>query len=415
MLLATHLFACLAIVAGSAEGAAKRSASTTSSTKSSTTSTQPTTTSITISKVSTTSATIATTSSQASSTTSTSSVLTTLSTSTYSPASSASSTSSSSVSASTSVVGGQTVAQTILVFARSSAVAYSAYSGLEGYGIPYQVVLVPSTGITLPALNSSTTQGNYGGIVILSEVSYSYTTGFNSALTTDQMNTLYTYQTLFGVRMVRLDCYPGTTYGTQTAIASTGCCGTGVEQLISFTNSTGFPTANIKTGATMSTISMYHYPAVITDSTTTWQIAKFAADSANQFTGDTTAAVINNFAGGQQMVFFTSWATDWSPTSAFLQHAYIHWMTRGLFQGARKVYLNTQIDDVHLTTDLYQPSDVGSSFRISPEGLTHHISWMQNLNTRLPSGSNYKLELGHNGNGDIINATNIEYSATVDV
>lgn len=30
------------------------------------------------------------------------------------------------------------------------------------------------------------------------------------------------------------------------------------------------------------------------------------------------------------MVWFMSWATDWSQTSNYLQHAYIHWMTRGL-------------------------------------------------------------------------------------
>lgn len=30
------------------------------------------------------------------------------------------------------------------------------------------------------------------------------------------------------------------------------------------------------------------------------------------------------------MVWFMGWATDWSQTSNYLQHAYIHWITRGL-------------------------------------------------------------------------------------
>jgi hypothetical protein len=34
--------------------------------------------------------------------------------------------------------------------------------------------------------------------------------------------------------------------GTATAIAGAGCCDTGVEQLISISNATGFPTANLK-------------------------------------------------------------------------------------------------------------------------------------------------------------------------
>jgi hypothetical protein len=42
------------------------------------------------------------------------------------------------------------------------------------------------------------------------------------------------------------------------------------------------------------------------------------------------------------MVFFTSFATDWAPTSNYLQHAWIHWITRGLYTGYRRVNLNTQ-------------------------------------------------------------------------
>ncbi|KAK4968717.1 hypothetical protein LTR66_000323 [Elasticomyces elasticus] len=137
--------------------------------------------------------------------------------------------------------------QTVLILARDAASAYSAYSGLNGYGIPYQVVTVPSTGTTLPVLgNTATGVGNYGAIVILSEVAYQYSTGFLSALTPAQFQQLYDYQTAFGVRMVRLDVYPTTDFGTTTAIAGAGCCNTGTEQLISISNATGFPTANLK-------------------------------------------------------------------------------------------------------------------------------------------------------------------------
>lgn len=308
-------------------------------------------------------------------------------------------------SASVAAVGGQTVANTILVFARDTTSAYSATSGLNGYGIPYQLVIVPQAGITLPTLNSSATQGNYGGFIILSEVSYDYSTGWGSAITNDQMNALYAYQTAFGVRMVRLDVYPESSFGTATAIASAGCCSTGVEQLVSISNSTGFPTANIKTGAGMSTQAMWHYPAVITDPSTTWEIAQFAPSADGTFSNTTTAAVINNFGGRLQMVWFTSWATSWSPTSNFLQHAHIHWMTRGLFVGSRKMYFSTQIDDVHLKTQLYTPNN--TNFRITPSDISPHIAWMKSLNTRLPAGSSYMIELGHNGNGDIDIATNL--------
>ena len=82
-------------------------------------------------------------------------------------------------------------------------------------------------------------------------------------------------------------------------------------------------------GATMSTQGLYHYPATITNSSIATTIAEFGPSGI--FTEDTTAAVINNIGGREQMVWFISWASDWSPTSTYLDHAWITWMTRGRF------------------------------------------------------------------------------------
>jgi hypothetical protein len=96
-----------------------------------------------------------------------------------------------------------------------SSSAYSGSSGFNAYGIPYEVLIVPQAGITLPTLNTTATNGTYGGIVVLDELSYNYggTIGWASALTTDQWNTLYNYQIGFGVRMVRINVYPTTDFG----------------------------------------------------------------------------------------------------------------------------------------------------------------------------------------------------------
>lgn len=291
---------------------------------------------------------------------------------------------------------------TILVIARDAASAKNGYSGLQGYGIPFETLTVPSTGATLPALNSSASVGNFGGIIVVSEVSYQYGTAFNSALTTDQWQQLYNYQTAFGVRMVRLDVFPGPNFGTLSASPSgEGCCGTGVEQKISFTNTSGFTGASLNPNQGISTTNLWHYPSTVTDTATTWEVAQF--EPAGSFSGKTTAAVVNRFANGagsrEQMVFFISWATDWNPTSNILQHAYINWVTRGLYLGFRRIYFSTQIDDVHLETGLYEPA--GVNYRCTAEDLAFHATWQKDINSRLPAGSYYIVELGHNGNGNI--------------
>lgn len=54
---------------------------------------------------------------------------------------------------------------------------------------------------------------------------------------------------------------------------------------------------------------------------------------------------------------------------------------------------------MHLETDLYEPN--GTTFRARPGDLAAHVTWQANINSRLPPGSSYVMEIGHNGNGDI--------------
>ncbi|EPE37164.1 hypothetical protein GLAREA_09327 [Glarea lozoyensis ATCC 20868] len=291
---------------------------------------------------------------------------------------------------------------TFLVLARDASSAYSAYSGLNDYGIPYELKIIPAGGTTLPTLQTSDANpmGNYGGIVVLSEVSYADANGnWASAITAAQWTTLYNYQTTFGVRMVRLDVSPSAATGTRVVGS---CCSDGQEQPLYISDITQFPTAGLKQGATLSSLGLYHYPAAIIDTSTTRSIANFMPTTG--FTDYTTAAVINNFSGRQQMVFFMPFATDWALTSTVLTHAWIHWATRGLYAGFRRAMLHTQVDDMFLKTTTWD----GDDFRISTADLATHIQWQASIGSKLPAGSNYTIELGHNGNGNIENAFKVK-------
>lgn len=290
-----------------------------------------------------------------------------------------------------------------MVLAKSQDEINQAVSGLNGYGIPFQALIVPSSGVSLPTLNTSA-GGNFGGIIVSQGLIYYYsdTSSWHSALTDDQWNQLYTYQIKYSVRMVQWDVYPSGDYGVS---AITGCCDDGVEQNMTFTNTTAFTQAGLRQGASMSTMGLYHYMAQISDTSTTTEIAQFAANS--QAKGGT-AAVINNFNGREQMVFFISWATSWSPTSTTLQHAYITWMTRGLYAGYRRVNLATQIDDVMLRTQIYYPNNSTTYYRLTTDDMEKIKSWTKTINDKMNPGSWYRVELGHNGNGNIIYADAID-------
>jgi hypothetical protein len=151
----------------------------------------------------------------------------------------------------------------------------------------------------------------------------------------------------------------------------------------------------------MSTSGFTKYPAQITNTSLATEIAQFAG------TSKSTAAVINKFPSGrEQQVWFMQFAPDFSTSSAVLSHAWIHWITRGVYLGFRRVYLNTQVDDVFVETELYQTQ---KPFRIKPDDFKEHVTWMKDINSRLPAGSSYKIELGHNGNGNIEAAVDLDY------
>lgn len=139
------------------------------------------------------------------------------------------------------------VNSTVLIVARDSFDVASVSPGLDGYGIPWQQVLIPQAGAPLPTLNSSMTQANYGSIILIGSISYDYNGTYNSALTTAQWDQLYAYQTSFKVRMVRINEYPGPNFGTTVAnTAAPGCCDDGVTATVSLTNTALVPAANLK-------------------------------------------------------------------------------------------------------------------------------------------------------------------------
>lgn len=155
-------------------------------------------------------------------------------------------------------------------------------------------------------------------------------------------------------------------------------------------------------------VGLYHYPATITDNSTT-AFATFAPAGPNS--GTTIAAVINNYSGREQMVWHTSFACDWSLASSYLAHSFVHWMTRSVFVGKRKLHLNPQVDDLQISTTLYYPNT--TDFKINTNDLNGHVTWQKSLNSRLPAGSSFRLEFGHNGNGNIESATDLSSSTKI--
>lgn len=225
---------------------------------------------------------------------------------------------------------------TLILAVDAESVDQAAYL-LDGYGISYQGIQVPSSGITLPTLETSN-GGNYGLIVVVAGVQYNGA----SVLTTAQWNSLYAYQEKYGVRMVQLNANPSVDFGVELVAA---CCNQteNIEQnitMIEDAQTKYFPTAGLRV-TNLGTVGLYHYTTNILEanSSTTIPFINFQANSVVNST--TVAGVINLMDTREQMAFFVD-VGNWSTTSTVLGHMWVQWGYRGLYQGYRRIHVQTQ-------------------------------------------------------------------------
>lgn len=57
------------------------------------------------------------------------------------------------------------------------------------------------------------------------------------------------------------------------------------------------------------------------------------------------------------------------------------------------------VDDMFLESEIYSPAN--TTYQITPADLAQHVTWSADINSRMPEGSDWFIEVGHNGNGNI--------------
>lgn len=287
----------------------------------------------------------------------------------------------------------------ILILADSNATALTSEIPLDGYGIPWDTFVVPKEGIKLPVLNTTNENGktvcNYNGIAIHGRVSYDYgpttradgtvqASTWASAITQAQWDELNAYQTLCNIRVVHFNNYPDAQRYGVVPHPNGGCCANSDHYqnatIIANVEAERFPQAGLKS-ATISLKGLWHVPAVLVEQNKTKITPFLQFEPSDLYAEATIGSVIATDPdnGRSEMVFFLTFGT-WSPASAFLNHAWIQWITHGVYPGFRRVYFSTQIDDILLDTAAW---DTGDIYRTSVKDMVVHADWVDEVNARL--------------------------------
>jgi len=110
--------------------------------------------------------------------------------------------------------------------------------------------------------------------------------------------------------------------------------------------------------------------------------------------------------GRERLSFFLPTAS-WSLDTIVLNHLWIHWGTRTIYNGIRRVTFSPHIDDVFISTNCVSTDNSYESginlqsepFRISKADIEDYLVFKKEILKKMPAGSTFNVDLAFNGNG----------------
>ncbi len=300
----------------------------------------------------------------------------------------------------------------LLVLAASQSdsgyVAISSY--LNQLGTPYDVIFISDlnpdglgnrfSGLSL--IDTATGNGRYQGIIQTDGSFTVCTSNCQSLLSTADWTKLQSYEAQYKVRVVAYDTYPDAEWGLVPADSGTAYSQASPlnvtltpagAAVFSYLNSTN----PIPVGGA-GDASIWGYRATTTAATneTTTPLL---------ITGNYVVAVTHTTADGRETMALTIDNYPGLIHSTALAYGVINWVTRGVFLGSRRVYLNPQIDDLLLGNRLYAPTlpqcpndSTCPTLFATAQDLDALATWQSNLQAD-PQFQSFRTTFAFNGIG----------------
>jgi hypothetical protein len=258
---------------------------------------------------------------------------------------------------------------------------------LDYLGTPYTVWIVTARpgGLTAAALSSGT-RGFYQGVLLATgDLAYSPDGGttWQSALSSAEWTTLRDYERRFAVREVSWYTFPSPSNGlTFVSIVDTST--TPVDAFFTAAGSSIFQYLN--TANPLRIQQAYTYLAHPLDANTT----PLLVDGA----GNTLGAWMRVTPDGRETLALTFDGSQYLVHTLALSYGLVNWVTKGLFLGERRVYLDAQVDDIFIESDLWG----GGVYRLTGDDLRTVVTWQARLEMQ-PVTRDLKLHMAFNGEG----------------
>jgi len=269
-------------------------------------------------------------------------------------------------------------------------------SVLDQIGVPYDVLVATRTAFNARTLSDGAGAGRYQGIILTTgNLGYETANGdYASAFSAEQWQALWDYERDFRVRQATLYTFPGDypeSYGLNLY--------SGAD-----TSATPLQTSLTPAGAN---VFSYLNPNTTIPIKNAWTYLATPASSTNpvpllQTSDGFAIASVFSYTDGRSNLTITADGNRYLIHSLALGYGIVNWVSKGVFLGQRKVYLNAQPDDVLIEDDMWDPSrnsPDGPTFRMSGNDLARLADWQTQARVRHPTASALLIEMPYNGVG----------------
>ena len=281
---------------------------------------------------------------------------------------------------------------------------------LDYIGVPYQVhVASRAPAAITPEFLRSGCRGFYQGI-IQTTGSLALADGTGVAITPAETDALVAYAAQFDVRQVNWYAWPnpelGLFYTTYVDTAATPIPVTFTaagRTVFPYLSAAAPPTASAAGG-----LFPRRTPGLAISQAWAYLASPIDAQTVPLLTtaaGDVLAAV-RHHADGREVLTQTFDGNPHLTHTVALGYGLVNWVTRGVFVGARRVYMSPQVDDLFLHNDRWLPSTpcgtpvdgTGNDVRMTGVDLKTTVAW-QRLRRLDPMTRDLRLTMAYNGYG----------------
>ncbi len=285
-------------------------------------------------------------------------------------------------------------------------------AALQREGVPFEAIVttsghVPITAATLSdTLAGGTQEAKYQAVIVsvggLVECPES---GCVSQLSSAEWTALEEYEHTFNVRQLTGDVYPGSTYGLNSPTSSGALDGT--QGTLTSAGKTVFPYMKEAVGMDTGTYGYEATPLTVQATGTSFEPL---------VSGPGGAALVGVYthANGVQEMVETFNQNQYQLQAELLRHGMLNWVTRGVYFGDQRNYLETHVDDNFLSDDSwsttahttdYNPAD---ALRETAPDVEYAAKWAGEHKFRIDmlfnGGGSVQYQGEHSGSDPLLSA-----------